>query len=141
MGKNDYANMYGKSLSFSSGYNLNQHFGLGVGIGLDDYDTEAFSVFINARYAPWRRKVTPYLSGKVGYGIPINLLDDNSFQDYKSGILLSPKVGFQFSSRSNSSFLIEVGYNFQRMKRSFAWQETKDQIVFRRLCTTIGIEF
>lgn len=141
IGKNDYKNIYGKSFSFSSGYNFNQHLGLGAGIGLDGYDPGVFSLFINARYAPWRKKVTPYFSGKIGYGTPINLWDYNNFQDYKGGLLVSPKIGFQFSSKSNSSLLIEVGYNFQRMKRSFELEEGEDHIIFRRLSATIGIQF
>lgn len=141
IGKNDYENFYGKSFNFSIGHNFNKHLGLGAGIGFDDYDPEVFSLFINARYSPWRRKVTPYLSGKIGYGAPVNLFEDNNIQDYADGLLLSPAIGFQFSSRSNSSFLIEIGYNFHRMKRSYEWQETEDDIVFRRLSTIIGIQF
>ncbi|MFK7774126.1 MAG: hypothetical protein AB8F94_18385 [Saprospiraceae bacterium] len=141
IGKNDYENIYGKSFSFSTGYNFNKHLDLGAGIGFDDYDPEVFSVFINARYSPWRRKLTPYLSGKIGYGKPINLLDDHNVEDYAGGLLLSPTIGFQFSSRSNSSFIIEVGYNFQRLKRNYDWQETEDEIVFRRFSATIGIQF
>lgn len=141
IGKNDYENIYGKSFSFSTGYNFNKHLSLGAGIGVDDYDPEAFSLFINAHFSPWRRKVTPYLSGKIGYGMPVNLLEDHNLQDFTGGLLLSPKIGFQFSSRSNSSFIIEVGYNFQRMKRSYEWKEIEDDIVFRRLSATIGVQF
>lgn len=140
-GKNDYENIYGKSFSLSTGYHFNKHFGLGAGVGFDNYDPEALSAFINARYAPWRRKVTPYFSGKIGYGLPLDLYRDHNIQDYKGGLLLNPAIGFQFSSRSNSSLLLEVGYNFQKMTRSNEWRETVDHLVFRRLCVTIGIQF
>ena len=139
IGKNNYENFYGKSFNISVNHYFYKHLSSGVGIGFDDYDPHTFSLFINARYSPWLRKITPYLSGKIGYGMPVNLFENN--QDYKGGILVSPKIGFQFSSRSNSSLLIEVGYNFQRMKRNYEWQELEDYIVFRRLCATIGIQF
>ena len=141
IGKNYYKNFYGKSFNFSAGHNFNKNLGLGAGIGFDSYDPDVFSLFINARYAPWRRKVTPYLSGKIGYGRPISLSDENNFADYKGGLLLSPTLGFQFSSRSNNSLIMEVGYNFQRVKRSYDWEETEDNIVLRRFSTTIGIQF
>ncbi len=141
MGKNDYENFYNKSFSLSAGHNFNKNLSLGAGIGLDSYEPNVFSAFINARYSPWRRKVTPYLSGKIGYGNPVNLWRDRTTDGYTGGLLLSPSIGLQFSSRTNSSFLMEVGYNFQRMKRSFDWQEIEDEIVFRRLRITIGIQF
>ncbi|MDG1432540.1 MAG: hypothetical protein P8M17_10405 [Saprospiraceae bacterium] len=141
IGTNDFENFYAKSINLSTGYNLNENFSLGAGIGLDSYEPNIFSVFINTRYSPWRKKVTPYISGKIGYGTPVKFWNNQTTDGYTGGLLLSPSVGFQFSSRINSSFLIEIGYNFQRMKRISDWQITEDEIVFRRLRITLGIQF
>ena len=142
IGKNDYDRFYNKSFNVSTGHYFNKNLGLGAGVGLDGYDDpNVISFFINAHYAPWRKKITPYLSGKIGYGKPINLWHDRSTDGYTGGLFLSPTIGFQFSSRSNNSLLMEVGYNFQRMKRSFDWDEIEDEIIFRRLSITFGIQF
>jgi hypothetical protein len=71
----------------------------------------------------------------------VKFWNNQTTDGYTGGLLLSPSVGFQFSSRINSSFLIEIGYNFQSMKRISDWQITEDEIVFRRLRITLGIQF
>lgn len=139
--KNSYQNRYSGSLNLSAGYKMNKIWGLGLGVSFDNYNPEFVSLFAETRIYPVIGKISPYLSGKFGYGFPVDFLYDYNAQNYSNGTFLNPSLGFQFYSRSNNSFVVEVGYKFQKTQRNIEWQQAKDDIIFRRINISLGIQF
>lgn len=138
---------FGGSLHYVFGYQYKPIIGAGVGIGADSYIyseiRNIIPVYLEARgYLTKNQPFAPYYSVQAGYGFAL-VNDIWNMTDATGGIMLHPKVGFRFPSRSNASFTAEIGYLFQNASFVFDdWQgRYQDDVSFRRISIRFGVLF
>lgn len=147
-GQDEFGNFpFGGSLHYVLGYQYQPIIGAGIGIGADTYlyseIRNVIPLYLEARgYLTENQPFSPYYSVQAGYGFAL-VNNTQSMIDAKGGIMLHPKVGFRFPSRSNASFTTEIGYLFQKASFTFDdWQgRYRDSVSFRRISVRLGILF
>lgn len=140
----DYYAGFGSSIFFDlmGEYQFNKHFSVGLGSALDANEFGFLSLYGNVKYVPFVKKTSAYLAASFGSATTVDISSDEyNYYTYRGGLMFFPRVGLQFASRSSVTFFTEVGYRIQRAKRTFEWQETTDNIVYRRLAISLGINF
>lgn len=100
-------------LNFINGYQLNEYFSLGIGLGLRYYhDAELAFVPIFADFRgnlPLDSKISPYVSLGIGYTLDAT----NSFDGV--GLMVNPAVGVSFKVSEKSTMNVGIGYEAQKI--------------------------
>lgn len=83
------------------GYECNNHFALGVGMGLNITDYLNIPIYINLRgditKKPIIKNITPYYSVDFGYNFPITEYRHYN-RRYNKGILFAPEIGVRINN-------------------------------------------
>lgn len=141
----------GLGLQQVTGFQINRMFGAGIGVGLENFSVTnangplVLPVYAEARGYFFKQHKTPYYALNVGYGFAFKNEDQNIIEA-KGGWLLHPAVGFRLGSSSDTNFLFDLGYKFQRAKLTrdiSQWnRETQEQrLLYKRFSVRIGIVF
>lgn len=124
------------------GYQFNQYLAVGGGVGMDIYDFEFIPVFADFRGYIFNSRVSPYYALQAGYGISADLSNSlSSNESSKGGAMIHPSIGLRFASFRQTKFIMEAGYKFQYETRTNDWNESVDNIVYRRLSLKFGVLF
>ncbi len=110
-------NGFAVNASFSAGRRINDHLGIGLGIGFMKSAYFLAPVFVDIRGALWQRNVSPVYNFQIGYGFPFTkrvLKNDARFLQRKGGFYFQPTIGLRFASRGQTNSVIAIGFNFQK---------------------------
>lgn len=146
-GQGEFGNFaFGGSLHYVFGYQYKPIIGAGIGIGADSYIyseiRNVIPVYLEVRGYLKNQPFAPYYSLQAGYGFAL-VNDTWNMTDATGGIMIHPKVGFRFPSRTNAAFTTEIGYLFQKASFTFDdWQgRYQDDVNFRRISVRFGVIF
>lgn len=104
--------------SFMSDYNFRatKMLHLGMGAGIEFYQTTYIPFFLTASVKPFSRNVIFSCAG--GYTLPLNnRVTFNDGYDYKfsAGYFFNPEISYVFHKTGNrQSFVVGIGYRYQR---------------------------
>ncbi len=89
-----------------NGYQLNEHFSLGFGIGIDKYKNTTFlPITFDGRATILKGKISPVFTANIGYAVGLN--------DIKGGLTFNPQIGIKTYISKNVAYLFNVGYKIQ----------------------------
>ncbi len=106
---NYYTNNGDRAFAFrwTNGYQFNQHFSMGLGLGMDVYQkTNLIPIMADVRLNPFKGEITPSLILNAGKAFNINELSDN-------GAIFHVQLGVKTFISKNTAFLFNVGYKWQ----------------------------
>ncbi len=99
----NYLTSFGFSGNGCVGYQFNRNFTLCLGAGADYYGAAfAFPLFLDAKFALAKGKVSPTLGFAGGYSVGL-----------LSGLMLNPSVGLKIQTSDKLAFTIDLGYKNQ----------------------------
>ena len=128
----------GVSIQTVHGIRINKKLAVGTGVGFNRYDYfDLFPIYGHVRYEPFDRKVRPYITGNIGYGLALNF---NAWDNKVGGLMLQPAIGVQFSSTSGGGIFLELGQKLQWAKNKYDWGES-DEFLFNRTALSLGYQF
>ncbi|MFK7948395.1 MAG: hypothetical protein AB8G11_12465 [Saprospiraceae bacterium] len=146
-GQGEFGNFaFGGSLHYVFGYQYKPIIGVGLGVGTDSYIyseiRNIIPVYLEARGYLKKQPFAPYYSVQAGYGFAL-VNDTWNMTDASGGLMIHPKIGFRFPSRTNAAFTAEIGYLFQQASFTFDdWQgRYQDDVNFRRISVRFGVLF
>lgn len=98
-----------------NGYRVNKSLFAGIGTGLRYFTTKTgdFSLiplFLDIRYKPLDRPLSPYVAFSAGYAWDAS----HGFDD--AGFLFNPQIGLQINKSADMMFHIGFGYEIQQME-------------------------
>ena len=142
------------AISNISGYRFSEHLSTGMGIGVDIYERGLMMpLFADIRGDLFKAKqVSPHYSGQIGYSFPLTQNEITNWQgqlseaENKGGMRYGANVGIHIYTASNISWLISMGYHYQRSEvRYDGWRFENERITERfthkRLSFQIGLMF
>ncbi len=98
-----------------SGYRINEHWNIGLGIGIETFNIPLAPAFFEGRYHLLKRRFSPFVGLQGGYGIP---LENSEGSDQKrinrGGLMLNPMLGIKHQVTKNFGFVISAGYRHQQ---------------------------
>ena len=108
------------SLTTINGYQFNRNAFLGLGVGLETGKTTInFPLFLDVRYYPLKKRVTPVID--LGAGYALNWLrstrstrSTTQVSMTKGGALAYSQVGVRIYVSQNVSWIFGLGYRFQQ---------------------------
>jgi len=132
-----------------NGIRLGNHFGFGIGVGVEPFEYTAFPVFLNGYYFLNNKKTSPYFAVKGGYAFAnshkkINNNHYDGTHDNKGGLMFNPEVGVRFNV-SGFDMTLSGGYRYQRLESQVTPERSiytyKHTVDYRRTSVTLGIMF
>ena len=103
-------------------------------------------VFLEARFTPWMKRVSPFISVNGGYGFGVDMFDywGSNSGLIQGGITGGASAGIQIATRKKMGFLFHLTYKMQE-----AYSERDDNsgffrvndITFHRILLGIGWTF
>lgn len=100
------------------GYQINHHFSVGLGTGIEAFHVSMMPLFADARYYFRNDRFTPFINIKVGYAIPLeNQKDNNRNVNLKSkgGLMGGIELGYIKSLTNSTKFTFSLGYRYQHI--------------------------
>lgn len=141
-------------IDFVLGRRLNEKWAVGLGAGMSWNSILINTLwtthnFVNAygysRYYLGKKRVRPFVYGRMGYGIPVDLAFAD---DHTGGFHAQTGIGFHFASRRKNTTTISLGQNIQYTRGgrietdAFFQPVTYDySIWYNRFTFTIGVDF
>jgi hypothetical protein len=98
-----------------SGYRINEHWSIGLGIGIESFNIPLAPAFVEGRYHLLKRRLSPFVSIQGGYGIPLeNYIGSNGKRVNRGGLMLNPMFGFKHQVTKNIGLVMSGGYRHQQ---------------------------
>lgn len=143
----------GLELDHSAGYLFNRWLGLGLNLGVANYDEESNDIYYSlageCRGYFLGKNSSPYYAMRLGYGF-IN--KNETFLESNGGYFVNPALGYRFFSGNKISFMLETGLAFQKgyykQDLNFWWwggttgqNYVEKDILYRRFSLKLGVLF
>ncbi len=107
------------SLLMVNGYRFNKHISAGFGIGYEFYEWRMMPVFGELRFFANPNHVTPFISAKAGYGVPLQGYFDSGYSGtlsrVRGGWLVSPEAGLRIYTGHKNALILAIGYRYQQL--------------------------
>lgn len=143
------ANGLGFGLQHSSGLKLNRLLGIGVGVGMENFDpwdrdVATFPIFAEVRGYLLAKKITPFYAFGAGYGVSKKHTNitvfDGPEETWKGGWMAQGQIGYRIGNHA----FVQIGIRLQRKTRIWEnrfWGNNSgvDQILHKRLDIGIGL--
>jgi hypothetical protein len=135
----------GLGIQHSSGKKINRYWGVGMGIGLENFepynDVLTVPVFAEIRGYLLPKRIAPFYALGVGYGFSKE--GNGGFSDgterWKGGWMAQGNIGY----RIGNHFFIQLGIRFQHKTHTWTsrWSSFSsiDQILYQRMDVGIGL--
>ena len=126
------------------GKQLSHLFGIGLGIGLDNYSKRSetiLPVFVEIRGYPFKNVKKLYYATSLGYGFAFKR-ESFGITEADGGYLFHPAVGFRMGTADGSNVNIDLGMRFQKafyLERLFSGDVDERDVVFRRFTIRVGL--
>ncbi len=140
-----------------TGIRLGSNVMAGIGIGYEYYEWSIMPVFADVKYNFNGDRIHPFISMKLGYGVPLGKASqiDNDYYNGEvtelyGGLQLNPEAGLMIRvSGSSSALVLSMGYHFQQLSykyNKYSWwgYEYNNTIVhtdFNRISFRFGYMF
>ena len=100
---------YSSGFRVVNGYQFNEYFSLGVGLGIDknNYST-LLPITFDGRATLIKGKTSPVFSAIVGYSV--------SLADAKGGFIVNPQFGIKTHISNKLAYLFNIGYKWQSLE-------------------------
>ena len=118
------------SVTMTNGYMFNEHWAMGLGLGIEIFDSNLYPLFADIRYTFSDNKVSPFIALKTGYAFgnfrakhhdeitlnfpPFNATDVDV--RHYGGFLLNPEIGISISLNNDSDLMFTIAYRYQKTK-------------------------
>ena len=128
------------SVTMTNGYMFNEHWAMGLGVGIEIFDFNQFPVFADIRYTLSDKKVAPFFALKTGYAFgnfrakhhheisfnyPPYYATDASVRHY-GGFMMNPEMGISISLSDHADLLFTVAYRYQKTKTRVTTETSYD---------------
>jgi hypothetical protein len=132
-----------------NGVRIGEHWGIGLGVGVEPFEYVIFPVFVSGYYfVSNNKKASPYFAAKGGYAFSNSHknLGYPYYGDYdnKGGLMLNPEIGVRFKM-SGIDITLSGGYRFQRLESQINQENShytyKRRIDYNRVSFALGIMF
>jgi hypothetical protein len=127
------------SFQVVNGYQWNEHWSTGFGIGLENPDWDPHvPLFLEGNYHFLKSQTGPRLNLLAGYQLPTRSLGDR-----KGGVTVGGKIGFDFAITRNIGLMTSVGYRYIHLESEF-WNPWNSVVQIRdmnRLDFRVGFIF
>ena len=119
-----------------NGYRVNEHFSIGVGLGMVPFSYTVIPIFADFRITLLKDNLSPVIALKAGYSYANSKKDIwggyNTDVKSRGGAMLNPEVGFKVLVTERADFTLTIGYWYQHLK-----SETKNYSGhYKRILTT-----
>ena len=89
-----------------NGYQFNENFSIGIGIGIDKYKNTTFlPITFDGRTTILKGKISPVFAANIGYAFGLN--------DIKGGVTFNPQIGIKTYLSKNIAYIFNFGYKLQ----------------------------
>ncbi len=140
------------SVSTVNGYQVNRHFRIGAGVGIDhygQYNHTFLPVFGRVSGDVVKFWVTPVYFVDAGYGFLFEKDEYTNGAEERSsdgGLMLQGGVGLKFYTPTKVSFTLAFGYKVQMSEREYVYNYYSDYVykeerIYRRHTLRLGINF
>ncbi len=138
------------SLTMVNGWQWQQRFFTGLGLGYEHFDRGVLPLFAEAKYFFMTESFSPFLSFRMGYAFPVEKQQQTDYNgnitDTYGGILLNPEAGIRVALGGGNYFIAGLGYNYQQLSHHEAYYMwgSYDKVVFtnyNRISFRIGFIF
>ena len=134
-----------------TGLRLGEHFGIGLGVGVEPFRYVAFPVFMSGYYFLSDKKIAPYFAAKAGYAfanshkrLAISSYYYNGDFNNKGGLMLNPEIGFRIKM-PYFDMTLSGGYRFQHLESRISAKDSpytyKHKVDYHRVSIALGIMF
>jgi hypothetical protein len=132
-----------------NGIRIGNHFGMGVGIGIEPFEYTIYPVFASGYYFLTNKKNTPYLAVKGGYAFANSKTKAGNYYyngeyNNKGGLMFNPEIGVRFKT-AGFDMTLSGGYRYQRLESQATPDGTiytyKHTVDYKRTSITLGIMF
>ncbi|MEM6724044.1 MAG: hypothetical protein AAF598_08400, partial [Bacteroidota bacterium] len=107
----------GLGLHTVTGYQINRLIGVGIGIGIENYEVSfprsVAPLYLEARGYFTDKNISPYYSMNVGWGFPLKR-EFNGVNETEGGVFINPNIGVRLGAKKGVNFTADVGYKYQR---------------------------
>ena len=134
----------GYNLHGSYGVQLNRLFGLGLGMGVDNYTPggweKIYPVYLESRGYLSKKNTTLYYNLAAGYGFTFKN-EEFGIDGAIGGMYLNPNLGIRFGASEDANFYIEAGVKIQQAKfiQQREWDLIRQDILYQRFSLKIGL--
>jgi hypothetical protein len=101
-----------------AGYQLNKHFSVGLGTGVEAYQVSLLPIFGDFRYYFHNDRFTPFINIKAGYAFPLENSKDQTYNvemKSKGGLMGGVELGYVRSLSDETKFTFSIGYRYQHL--------------------------
>lgn len=136
----------GVGISGLAGYQYNNYLAAGLGLSFNQMSVnngvQTIPLFLDFRGNVSENPTTLFYSLGIGYSF-VTANTEFDIIEAKGGLFLHPALGIRFDRFSGSSFLLDIGYQFQNVEiTSQRWNGINiDDIQYRRLTLRLGWMF
>ena len=98
-----------------SGYMFNQHWSMGLGLGIESFNVPLAPIFLEGRYYPFKSRFSPFFALQSGYGIPLeNYIGNDRKRVNRGGFMLNQLIGIKHQVTRNIGMVLSGGYRYQQ---------------------------
>ena len=136
------------SFNTVNGIRFGNHFGIGVGVGIEPFEYTVFPVYASGYYFLTNKKNTPYFALKGGYAFANSHKQISSYyygeHNNKGGLMINPEIGVRFKV-SGFDMTLSGGYRYQRLESQVTAEGTvytyNHKVDYNRVSVALGIMF
>ena len=103
-----------------NGYRVNEHFSMGIGVGMTALSYLIYPLFADFRINLSKGNLSPVIALKAGYAFANNKKEifKEYYGDFKNsgGVMINPEIGFRVVMTERSDFLLTIGYWYQHVE-------------------------
>jgi len=131
-----------------NGYRANEHFSIGVGVGMVPLAYTIIPVFADFRITLFKDNLSPVIAFKGGYSFANSRKDiwglystDNR---NTGGMMLHPEIGVKVTITDRADFMLTIGYWYQHLKSEIKGMNYYDRTRttdINRLSISLGFQF
>ena len=136
------------SFNTVNGIRFGNHFGIGVGVGIEPFEYTVFPVYASGYYFLTNKRNSPYFALKGGYAFANSHKQINSYyygeHNNKGGLMINPEIGVRFKV-SGFDMTLSGGYRYQRLESQATTEGTvytyNHKVDYNRVSVALGIMF
>jgi len=104
-----------------AGYQVDKHFSVGLGTGVEAFHISMLPLFGDVRYYFLNDRFTPFINLKAGYAFPLENSKDvnrNGYLKSQGGMMGGVEFGYIKSLSNKTKFTFSLGYRYQHMEQT-----------------------
>jgi len=127
-----------------TGIQFSKYVGLGIGIGLINFDdfpeSKIIPIFTEFRGYLSEKKVSPYYNLAIGYNIAAAKIENSIDEKRKGGAFFHPAIGYKFGS-DQAAFMIDLGVQIANINYEYNSETRfiKENVRYQRVVLRLGI--